>query len=113
MLAKNKDGKQVDVPATVVEMLETQGITEFTKRRSIVKAACGLELVAPSVEEQLAGSGEWKKHARKGSKEENLYVAIPGAILPDGVTCQGIFVRAELAAGLYQELGRLLENAPE
>lgn len=113
MLAKNKDGKQVDVPASVVEMLAQQGITEFTKRRSIVKAACGLDLTPPAVEEQVSGSGEWKKHARKGSKEENLYVTIPGAILPDGTVCQGIFVRAELAAALYQELGRLLENAPE
>ena len=113
MLAKNKDGKQAEVPASVIEMLETQGITEFTKRRSIVKAACGLELVPPAVEEQMAGSGEWKKHARKGSKEENLYVTVPGAILPDGTVCQGIFVRAELAPALYLELGRLLENAPE
>ena len=113
MLARDKNGKQVEVPTYVVDLMEKQGITDFAGRRKLVKAACsGLELVPPSVEEQVAGAGEWKKHAKKGEKEENLYLTVPGAILPSGEVCQGIFVRAELAPALFLEINRLLENTP-
>jgi len=113
MLAKNKDGKQVEVPAGIVEMMEKQGITDFAARRRVVKAACQLELNPPAVEEQILNSGEWKKHTKKGAEDEYLYAVVPGATLPDGTTAQGIFVRAEIVPALYLELARLLDNQPK
>jgi hypothetical protein len=110
MFAKDKSGALVEVSPVVRELIEKQGITDFKKKRQIVKAASDLDLVPPSVEEQVSGSGEWKKYTKDGSKEEHLYVAIPSAILPDGTSAQGLFIRAEIAPAFLQELARLIET---
>jgi hypothetical protein len=110
MFAKDKSGNLVEVSPVVQKLIEAQGITDFKKKRQIVKAAAELDLVPPSVEEQVAGSGKWQKYAKEGSKEEHLYLAIPSTILPDGTSAQGVFIRAEVASAMFQELARLIEE---
>ncbi len=110
MLAKNEKGEMVEVPEAVADL--ASGIKDFKQRRQVVKAACNLTLPEPPVEEQILGTGEWVNYTRKGKKEEHLYAKVGDAILPDGSTATGLFIRAELVPAVYAELGRLIANKP-
>lgn len=116
LYAKDKNGKVVEVPTNVVELIEKQKITSFAEKRRLVKLTTGgkdgLELNPPPVEEQVANSGEWKQHTKKGADEAGLYLAIPSTVLPDGTTAQGVFIRAEVVPAILQEMQRLVEKIP-